>query len=168
MVNFNTSNVTSNGDRLTDRPIQVRKVSQLPELNAGNDNGAPIAYYTYSYVDNIGQEHVTTYEIDTSNAYIMVAYNNKDGIPCNYKLKLNNIVNFYQASTTLLDNIYKYVSDGLAYTVAYIVNILDDTQGWEDLPGTEPPTPPYKYEWNGREINSNIENLQDYWSYIKK
>ena len=71
---------------MADNPIQIKKVSQLPELFLDNDENNEI--YSY-YLDTSGINKITS--IDDS--YVFVSYPSDTNEPHNYKLNLKRLIN---------------------------------------------------------------------------
>lgn len=69
----------------TQKPIQVKKISQLPELFLDTNNEEVTAYY-------YNEDGIKT-DLDINNAYILIGYpSNDDSIPHNYKIKLSQLL----------------------------------------------------------------------------
>lgn len=71
---------------MANNPIQIKKVSQLPELFLDNDENNEI--YSY-YLDTSGINKITN--IDDS--YVFVSYQSDTNEPHNYKLNLKRLIN---------------------------------------------------------------------------
>ena len=71
---------------MADNPIQIKKVSQLPELFLDNDENNEI--YSY-YLDTSGINKITS--IDDS--YVFISYPSDTNEPHNYKLNLKRLIN---------------------------------------------------------------------------
>lgn len=154
---MNTSNVVE-----TQKPIQVRKISQLPYLTISYDYvNAPMAYYVSYNADNT----YTSYGIDLDKCYILIGYPSTDStIPHNYKFSLNNIINYCYLSTGLMNSIYTYLNKKIDMSVAYIFDKL--SYYFENCPSVTPDeiNTYIHYYWNGAEVEDYIKDIEKYWN----
>lgn len=71
---------------MADNPIQIKKVSQLPELFLDVDENNDI--YSY-YLDSSGTNQI----INIENTNVFVSYPSNINEPHNYKLNLKRLIN---------------------------------------------------------------------------
>lgn len=69
---------------MADNPIQIKKVSQLPELFLDIEDNDIKAYY----LDSSGTNKITI-----ENSYVFVSYPSDTNEPHNYKLNLKRLIN---------------------------------------------------------------------------